>query len=98
MSRSVRNAEVADREVSRYDAVDIDWIKTYVRNPIPAMRRLAAGAHQMGIPSGTHPFCPGEWARIQGPPHPPATPRGGGGWGETPPGGAPQGASALRAP
>ena len=54
MSRAVRNAEVADLEISRFEAVDIDWIKTYVRDPIPAMRRFAAAAHRMGIPSGTH--------------------------------------------
>ena len=98
MSRSVRNAEVADREVSRYAAVDIDWIKTYVRNPIPAMRRLAAGAHKMGIPSGTHLLSPGYWTGIQGLTHLQATQRVGYGWAKSPAGVAYQDVNALVGP
>jgi len=95
MSRSVPNAEVADREISRYAAVDIDWIKTYVRNPVPSMRRLAAAAHKMGIPSGTHLLAPGYWTGIQGLTHLQATQRVGYGWAKSPGGIAYQDVNAL---
>jgi hypothetical protein len=34
-ARYVRNTDVADLECSKYKALDIDWIKSYVRAPIP---------------------------------------------------------------
>ena len=98
MSRAVRNAEVADLEVSRFEAVDIDWIKTYVRDPIPAMRRFAAAAHRMGIPSGTHLLYPGYSTGIQGLTHLQATQRMGYGWAKSPEGIAYQDVNALLGP
>ena len=98
MSRAVRNAEVADLEISRFEAVDIDWIKTYVRDPIPAMRRFAAAAHEMGIPSGTHLLYPGYSTGIQGLTHLQATQRMGYGWAKSPGGIAYQDVNALLGP
>ncbi len=98
MSRAVRNAEVADLEISRFEAVDIDWIKTYVRDPIPAMRRFAAAAHRMGIPSGTHLLYPGYSTGIQGLTHLQATQRMGYGWAKSPQGIAYQDVNALLGP
>ena len=98
MSRAVRNAEVADLEVTRFKAVDIDWIKTYVRDPIPAMRRFAAAAHEMGIPSGTHLLYPGYSTGIQGLTHLQATQRMGYGWAKSPEGIAYQDVNALLGP
>ena len=66
MSRGIRTAAIADIEATRYAAVDIDWVKTYVRDPIPAMNRFAAFAQQMGIPSGTHLLYPGFSTGLQG--------------------------------
>jgi Tol biopolymer transport system component len=98
MSRAVPNAEVADREIKRFEAVDIDWIKTYVRDPIPAMRRFAAAAHRMGVPSGTHLLYPGYSTGIQGLTHLQATQRMGYGWAKSPKGIAYQDVNALVGP
>jgi len=98
MSRGVRSAAVADLEITRFAAVDIDWIKTYVRNPIPAMRRLAAAAHDMGIPSGTHLLYPGSTTGLQGITHLQATQRMGYGWAKSPTGVAYQDVNALVGP
>jgi Tol biopolymer transport system component len=95
MSRGVRNAHVADLEVTRFAAVDIDWIKTYVRDPIPAMNRFAAAAQRMGIPSGTHLLYPGYSTGIQGLTHLQATQRMGYGWAKSPTGVAYQDVNAL---
>jgi imidazolonepropionase-like amidohydrolase/Tol biopolymer transport system component len=98
MSRAIRNAAVADIDVTRYAAVDIDWVKTYVRDPIPAMRRFAAFAHKMGIPSGTHLLYPGYSTGIQGLTHLHATQRMGYGWAKSPGGVAYQDVNALVGP
>jgi len=98
MSRAVRNAQVADLEVTRFAAVDIDWIKTYVRDPIPAMNRFAAAAQRMGIPSGTHLLYPGYSTGIQGLTHLQATQRMGYGWAKSPTGVAYQDVNALVGP
>jgi Tol biopolymer transport system component len=95
MSRGVRNAQVADLEVSRFAAVDIDWIKTYVRDPIPAMNRFAEAAQKMGIPSGTHLLYPGYSTGLQGITHLQATQRMGYGWAKSPKGVAYQDVNAL---
>jgi Tol biopolymer transport system component/imidazolonepropionase-like amidohydrolase len=98
MSRAVRNAQVADLEVTRFAAVDIDWIKTYVRDPIPAMNRFAAAAQRMGIPSGTHLLYPGYSTGLQGLTHLQATQRMGYGWAKSPTGVAYQDVNALVGP
>jgi imidazolonepropionase-like amidohydrolase len=95
MSRGVRNAQVADLEVARFAAVDIDWIKTYVRDPIPAMNRFAAAAQRMGVPSGTHLLYPGASTGLQGITHLQATQRMGYGWAKSPTGVAYQDVNAL---
>jgi len=86
MSRHVPNADVARRELKRFAAVDIDWVKTYVRDPIPAMRVFAAGAEAMGVPSGTHLLYPGYSTGVQGLTHLQATQRVGYGWAKSPTG------------
>jgi len=95
MSRGIRTAAIADIEVTRYAAVDIDWVKTYVRDPIPAMNRFAAFAQQMGIPSGTHLLYPGASTGLQGITHLQATQRMGYGWAKSPTGVAYQDVNAL---
>jgi len=95
MSRHVRTAAIADLEVTRFMAVDIDWIKTYVRDPIPAMNRFAAAAQTMGIPSGTHLLYPGSSTGLQGITHLQATQRMGYGWAKSPTGVAYQDVNAL---
>ena len=95
MSRGVRNAQVAELEVTRFASVDIDWIKTYVRDPIPAMNVFAAAAQRMGIPSGTHLLYPGYSTGIRGITHLQATQRMGYGWAKSPTGVAYQDVNAL---
>ena len=95
MSRGVRSAAVADLEVTRFAAVDIDWIKCYVRDPIPAMNRFAAAAQRLGIPSGTHLLYPGSSTGLQGITHLQATQRMGYGWAKSPTGVAYQDVNAL---
>ena len=98
MSRGVRNAAVADLEITRYAAVDIDWIKCYVRDPIPAMNRFAAAAQRMGIGSGTHLLYPGSSTGLQGITHLQATQRMGYGWAKSPTGVAYQDVNAMVGP
>src|SRR5256885_16025467 len=62
------------------------------------MRRLAAAAHKMGIPSGTHLLSPGYWTGIQGLTHLQATQRVGYGWAKPPAGVAYQDVNALVGP
>src|SRR5262249_46730054 len=66
MSRQIRNGQVAEIESKRLASVDIDWIKTYVRDPIPAMRVFARTAQELGVPSGTHLLYPGYSTGLQG--------------------------------
>src|SRR5438046_8916246 len=62
------------------------------------MRRLAAAAHKMGIPSATHLLSPGYWTGIQGLTHLQATQRVGYGWAKSPAGVAYQDVTALVGP
>src|SRR5207245_3582542 len=97
-SLTSRNYKSAALELPRFAAVYIDWIKTYVRDPIPAMNRFAAAAQRMGIPSGTHLLTPGYWTGIQGLTHLQATQRMGYGWAKSPAGVAYQDVNALLGP
>lgn len=84
--RTVRSPEIADLEIDRYRSVNIDFIKSYVRAPIPVMARLAKAAHAMGIPSGTHLLTPGSAMGIGGLTHLQATQRMGYGFAKSPAG------------
>jgi Tol biopolymer transport system component/imidazolonepropionase-like amidohydrolase len=86
MSRQIRNGQVAEIESKRLASVDIDWIKTYVRDPIPAMRVFARTAQELGVPSGTHLLYPGSTTGLQGITHMQATQRMGYGWAKSPTG------------
>ncbi|MEO7156695.1 MAG: hypothetical protein ABI039_03980, partial [Vicinamibacterales bacterium] len=95
MARYVRTPEVADLECSKFKAVDIDWIKSYVRAPIPVMNRLARCAQDIGVPTATHLLYPGVSTGIQGLSHLQATQRMGYGFGKSPAGIAYQDVSAI---
>jgi hypothetical protein len=85
-ARYVRNTDVADLECSKYKALDIDWIKSYVRAPIPVSNRLARCAQEIGVPSATHLLYPGASTGLQGLSHMQATQRMGYGWAKSPAG------------
>jgi hypothetical protein len=61
---------VADLEIAKAKAMDVDFMKSYVRAPIPIMSRIAQGALDLGVPSGTHMIEPGAATGI-GRHHPP---------------------------
>jgi hypothetical protein len=79
-ARTLRTPEVADIEVAKAKAMGVDFLKSYVRAPIPVMSRIAQGALNLGVPSGTHLVQPGTATGIAGTTHLSATQRMGYGW------------------
>lgn len=79
-ARSLRTPAVADIEIAKAKTMDADFLKSYVRAPIPVMRRIAQGAIDQGVPSGTHPIAPGAATGIGGTTHLSATQRMGYSW------------------
>jgi Tol biopolymer transport system component len=79
-ARSLRTPAVADAEIAKAKAMDVDFMKSYVRAPIPIMSRIAQGALDLGVPSGTHPIEPGAATGIAGTTHLSATQRMGYSW------------------
>ncbi len=79
-ARTLRTPAIADLEIAKAKAMDADFLKSYVRAPIPVMSRIAQGALDMGIPSGTHMISPGASTGIWGTTHLSATQRMGYGW------------------
>jgi hypothetical protein len=79
-ARSLRTPEVADIEVAKAKTMGMDFLKSYVRAPIPIMSRIAQGALDLGVPSGTHLIQPGAATGIAGTTHLSATQRMGYGW------------------
>jgi Tol biopolymer transport system component len=79
-ARSLRTAEAADIELAKAKALGADFLKSYVRAPSPIMSRIAQGALDMGIPSGTHLIGRGAATGLGGTTHLSATQRMGYGW------------------
>jgi Tol biopolymer transport system component len=79
-ARTLRTPAVADLEIAKAKAMDVDFMKSYVRAPIPIMSRIAQGALDLGVPSGTHPIEPGAATGIAGTTHLSATQRMGYSW------------------
>lgn len=79
-ARTLRTPAVADIEIAKAKRMDVDFMKSYVRAPIPVMSRIAQGALDLGVPSGTHPISPGVQTGIAGTTHLSATQRMGYSW------------------
>jgi len=79
-ARTLRTPAVADIEIAKARRMDVDFMKSYVRAPIPVMSRIAQGALDLGVPSGTHPISPGVQTGIAGTTHLSATQRMGYSW------------------
>jgi Tol biopolymer transport system component len=79
-ARTLRTPEVADIEIAKAKTMGADFLKSYVRAPIPIMVKIAQAALDMGIPSGTHMISPGAATGIGGTTHLSATQRMGYGW------------------
>ncbi|MFC4932870.1 amidohydrolase family protein [Massilia sp. GCM10023247] len=79
-ARTLRTPEIADIEIAKAKRLDADFLKSYVRAPIPVMERIAQGALDLGVPSGTHLIQPGAATGLAGNTHLSATQRMGYGW------------------
>jgi hypothetical protein len=79
-ARTLRTPEVADAGDRQGQGHGRDFLKSYVRAPIPIMAKIAQGALDLGVPSGTHMIAPGAAAGIAGTTHLSATQRMGYGW------------------
>lgn len=79
-ARTLRTTEVADIEIAKAKAMDADFLKSYVRAPIPIMSRIAQAGLDMGVPTGTHMLSPGVATGLAGTTHLSATQRMGYGW------------------
>lgn len=75
-----RTPEVADMEIAKARAMGADFLKSYVRAPIPIMTKIAQAGLDIGIPTATHMLSPGAAAGIGGTTHLSATQRMGYGW------------------
>ncbi|GHB51594.1 amidohydrolase [Streptomyces viridiviolaceus] len=51
-----------ERTLQRLTALDVDFVKTYVRAPGHAMAQAAETAHRLGVPCGSHLCAPGRAA------------------------------------
>ncbi|KQP23286.1 amidohydrolase family protein [Pseudorhodoferax sp. Leaf267] len=79
-ARSLRTTEIADLEIAKARAMGTDYMKSYVRAPIPVMNRIAQAGLDYGVPTGTHMLAPGSAAGLGGTTHLSATQRMGYGW------------------
>jgi hypothetical protein len=79
-ARTLRTPEIADLEIAKAKTMDADFLKSYVRAPIPIMQKIAQGGIDLGVPTGTHMLSPGAATGIAGTTHLSATQRMGYGW------------------
>lgn len=79
-ARTLRTPGIAQIEIDKAKRMDADFLKSYVRAPIPVMERIAQGALDLGVPSGTHLVQPGAATGLAGTTHLSATQRMGYGW------------------
>lgn len=79
-ARSLRTPAIADLEIAKARAMGTDYMKSYVRAPIPIMQKIAQAALDYGVPTGTHMLAPGAAAGLGGTTHLSATQRMGYGW------------------
>ena len=79
-ARTLRTPEIADIEIAKAKTMGVDYMKSYVRAPIPIMSRIAQGALELGVQSGTHMVQPGAATGLGSTTHLSATQRMGYGW------------------
>jgi Tol biopolymer transport system component len=79
-ARTLRTPLIAELEILKAKRFDADFLKSYVRAPIPVMERIAQGALDLRVPSGTHMVQPGAATGLGGTTHLSATQRMGYGW------------------
>lgn len=79
-ARTLRTPQVADLEIAKAKVLGVDYMKSYVRAPIPIMVKIAQAGVDAGIPTGTHMLSPGSATGLGGTTHLSATQRMGYGW------------------
>ncbi|MFI2200173.1 amidohydrolase family protein [Streptomyces sp. NPDC020192] len=62
MGRAHRTRDGVRRSLRRATALEVDFVKTYVRAPGGTMALAAEAAHALGVPSGSHLCTPGRSA------------------------------------
>ncbi|MER6075557.1 amidohydrolase family protein [Streptomyces sp. NPDC001817] len=62
MGRAHRTRDGVRRTLRRAAALDVDFVKTYVRAPGEVMAEAAEVAHALGLPTGSHLCAPGRAA------------------------------------
>jgi Tol biopolymer transport system component len=81
--RSVKNEDVLALELAKARALEMDYLKAYVRAPAPFMRVIADAAEEMGVPNGSHFLSPGIQTGMGGTTHLSATQRLGYSWAQS---------------
>ncbi len=79
-ARTLRTPAIAQLEIDKALRLDVDYLKSYVRGPIPNMALIAQAGLDFGIPTGTHMLAPGAAIGLGGTTHLSATQRMGYGW------------------
>nr|WP_306237708.1 amidohydrolase family protein [Ornithinimicrobium sp. HY1745] len=73
--RPTTSMDQIDRELTRAEDLDYDFLKTYVRLPAERMAKVVQAAHDMGLPSASHYLSPGAFVGQDGTTHLAATQR-----------------------
>ena len=81
--RGIKDAQVLALELEKARALEVDYLKAYVRAPAAHMRMIAEAGREMGIPSGSHFLSPGIQSGLGGTTHLSATQRMGYSWAES---------------
>jgi hypothetical protein len=81
--RSVSSHDVLDLELAAARALEMDYLKSYVRSPADVMARVGEAAAEMGVSSGSHFLSPGIQAGLGGTTHLSATQRMGYSWAQS---------------
>lgn len=79
-ARTLRTPAIADLEIAKSLQMEVDFLKSYVRAPIPIMQKIAQAGLDNGIQTGTHMLSPGSATGLGGTTHLSATQRMGYGW------------------
>ena len=85
-ARTLRTPAIADMEIAKSLRMEVDYLKSYVRAPIPIMQKIAQAGLDNGIQTGTHMLSPGSATGLGGTTHLSATQRMGYGWAKSAPG------------
>jgi hypothetical protein len=78
--RIIKDEAALTLEIAKARALDMDYLKAYVRAPAASMLMISRAANQMGIPTGSHLVSPGIETGLGGSTHLSSTQRMGYSW------------------